>query len=173
VCLLHSNGGEEAEGRQAQLQAPRPYQDPSVALTHGADTSGARMDGWRLHSHFFWAAGFPAVSARRAEYKNALARPNPQVSAFLSYSTTNTRIPHCALALNLFAIALDRSNVCTTHGPNRARFHSPRVSTFLHHERRTSRGASGCCCCKHASATTPGHPSTIRSDARLRCKLVW
>jgi hypothetical protein len=51
------------------------------------------MDGWRLHSHFFWAAGF------RAEYKNALARPNPQVSAFLSYFTTNTRIPHCLLVL--------------------------------------------------------------------------
>jgi hypothetical protein len=103
---------------------------------HGADTSGSRMDGWRLHSHFFWAAGFPAVSARRAEYKNALARPNPQVSALLSYFTTNTRIPHCALAVTISATALDRFNVCITHGPFGPQDRSPRTSTIPHHYER-------------------------------------
>jgi hypothetical protein len=106
-----------------------------MTLVQGADTSESRMDGWRLHSHFFWAAGFPAVSARRAEYKNALARPNPQVSAFLSYFTTNTRIPHCLLALIPSATASDRSNVCTTHGPFGPEDLSPRASTLTHYER--------------------------------------
>jgi hypothetical protein len=93
------------------------------------------MDGWRLHSHFFWAAGFPAVSARRAEYKNALARPNPQVSAFLSYFTTSTHIPHRLLALvplPLRWIVLTSALLTVHLGPEDR---SPRSSTLYHYER--------------------------------------